>query len=977
MSASIKLAEPSTNVHPTLTPRATALACAAGGFPVFPFHGVTDGKCDCGQDHAKKDVGNHPCFGRSTVSATTDPALINEWFDERPNINFAVAAGREIGVSGKKMLIIEAGRDEATKTATQAALQKSAVPHSVLAEAITADGTLHIYISVEVSISAERFNLQNGPFKMVPFALGPASVQHSGAKVEWLRAPFRTLPLRVTPDAAPKACDRSDEKSASRKQSLQPARDDNIAVEIKQSKLGNDDTLTARASAVTNALARVEKVRAFSMSYTEQGFKLCRIENGGKAPKYASWQKAPIDPLTVGDHGLGLIHTLSGTCAIDLDDLTNAEGWFAAKGLDLHDLLHTDDAVQIKSGRANRAKLLYRLPVGLISLDTVKIKNGDGSMMVEFRCASDGGSGIQDVLPPTVHPDTGRPYEWAGAGDYQSLPSLPASLLALWQSLSTTEMRANSPRTAARGTIAEGGRNDTLFKLGGDLASLKLPIETIEAALLLENSNRCAPPLPVAEVRAIARSASTGSRGAKAAADAETAAAEQAALLTHATGVVANALSKNTPQHDALGARLPEVMTAIIEWCNANARTVQPAFALCTALASCSGVLARDFTGAAGAHTNLYNVAIGPTACGKENALRTVAQIITAYDATRLAGVPASDGGVLAAMKRNPASVFVIDEIGEVLKSIFDVKAASYKALIGTTFMELYTKGGQAYRGKEYAQQTGASGRPREDIYSPNPSILGATTATTFYDGMNSAAINSGFLPRMMVFRAPDTIPLPNTAYAPSAIPELVTTWLGAVSARVAQHRHAIKEKGDLISVASDQYLPIDVPYSDAAKALFSAEQIKIVHRRNAGIDTLESNMLSRTVENAGRVALTLALAKDPWALEVSAECFIDAMGIVNQSNSAFIADIRANLFDSTHAKLESKVLEKITQYFANKNGKPITDGILVDHCKPYGAAKPQDRKGVVEALVHQGKITVTQGRNAGSVRYFPHYVAE
>jgi hypothetical protein len=34
-------------------------------------------------------------------------------------------------------------------------------------------------------------------------------------------------------------------------------------------------------------------------------------------------------------------------------------------------------------------------------------------------------------LPPSIHPDTGQPYVWAG--DWQNLPELPASLLKAWQ----------------------------------------------------------------------------------------------------------------------------------------------------------------------------------------------------------------------------------------------------------------------------------------------------------------------------------------------------------------------------------------------------------------------------------------------------------------------------------------------------------------------------------------------------------------
>ena len=40
---------------------------------------------------------------------------------------------------------------------------------------------------------------------------------------------------------------------------------------------------------------------------------------------------------------------------------------------------------------------------------------------------------MQDVLPPSIHPDTGRPYEWIG--DFTEIPPLPDALRQLWHEL--------------------------------------------------------------------------------------------------------------------------------------------------------------------------------------------------------------------------------------------------------------------------------------------------------------------------------------------------------------------------------------------------------------------------------------------------------------------------------------------------------------------------------------------------------------
>jgi hypothetical protein len=74
------------------------------------------------------------------------------------------------------------------------------------------------------------------------------------------------------------------------------------------------------------------------------------------------------------------------------------------------------------------------------------------------------------------------------------------------------ELRASTAASTSKlngepGLIAEGARNDTLFRLGAALRAKGLAAEAIEAALLVENAAKCVPPLPEDEVRAIARSA--------------------------------------------------------------------------------------------------------------------------------------------------------------------------------------------------------------------------------------------------------------------------------------------------------------------------------------------------------------------------------------------------------------------------------------------------------------------------------------
>lgn len=255
--------------------------------------------------------------------------------------------------------------------------------------------------------------------------------------------------------------------------------------------------------------------------YVQHGLALCPIAPGSKGPRTQGWQRA--------DHavrdadaarklpGAGLLHAWSRTCAVDVDDLHGATEYLAARGIDLTELLAHDEAVQIQSRRPNRAKLLYLLPAGCELLPTRKIER-DGVVLFELRCATADGQSVQDVLPPTIHPDTGKPYEWAGAGDWRNLPELPIPLLELWRSLLDEPTKAGKAPAPGE-PIGSGQRNDAMFKIACKLRGADFPEATILAALQSENRERCKPPLTDEELRSIARSAGKYDVGTPQAAD--------------------------------------------------------------------------------------------------------------------------------------------------------------------------------------------------------------------------------------------------------------------------------------------------------------------------------------------------------------------------------------------------------------------------------------------------------------------------
>ena len=69
----------------------------------------------------------------------------------------------------------------------------------------------------------------------------------------------------------------------------------------------------------------------------DMGYRLVAFQRGTKAPQTRDWHQTAADPQKVNGHNVGVIHGLSGTCSMDLDDLALATQVLEALGLDVDD----------------------------------------------------------------------------------------------------------------------------------------------------------------------------------------------------------------------------------------------------------------------------------------------------------------------------------------------------------------------------------------------------------------------------------------------------------------------------------------------------------------------------------------------------------------------------------------------------------------------------------------------------------------
>ncbi len=181
--------------------------------------------------------------------------------------------------------------------------------------------------------------------------------------------------------------------------------------------------------------------KAAAADYLAKGYHLTAWDkSSGKAPKGKGWQNKSI--TTARDQqNIGLIHGLSHTVCLDVDNLEDTRKALAFCSIDLDQLIREYPRYYGKSH--TRPKIIMKLPVhapdglGVANLNYPKHLRNDGEGEAFSIRGDTKGSAAMDVLPPSIHPATQQPYQWypgeEGLPPWDDLPEMPEDLLALWE----------------------------------------------------------------------------------------------------------------------------------------------------------------------------------------------------------------------------------------------------------------------------------------------------------------------------------------------------------------------------------------------------------------------------------------------------------------------------------------------------------------------------------------------------------------
>jgi putative DNA primase/helicase len=196
-----------------------ALDYARRGWPVFPCHGIVNGRCTCGKPDCEH-AGKHPRTPHGRNDGSTDPEQIRSWWSQWPDSNVAIVTGKE---SGLAVLDSDdyAGGDVELEEIVRV---HGALPPSPVS--LTGGGGRQFFferngkpIASRIGVLAPHLDIKGDG----GYVIGPGSMHRSGHRYEWdLAAHPDDVPIppapkfMEAPPTSPKARPKTTSSPASR-----------------------------------------------------------------------------------------------------------------------------------------------------------------------------------------------------------------------------------------------------------------------------------------------------------------------------------------------------------------------------------------------------------------------------------------------------------------------------------------------------------------------------------------------------------------------------------------------------------------------------------------------------------------------------------------------------------------------------------------------------------------------------------------
>jgi len=723
----------------------------------------------------------------------------------------------------------------------------------------------------------------------------------------------------------------------------------------------------------TTATPNSPLMLGYALRYIKEplNWRLCRLMAGSKRPMLTAWnspERAISTPEVVfsiwdnpgsASSGMGLCHEASMTAAFDVDHLDYTVYAFNEFGIDILELMKGFPRIK---GREGRDKIIFSMPE---SLPTVKlvwpanpaIEGSKPTTVFELR-----GKGGQDVLPPSIHPDTQAPYTWVVAPwDLDSIQEIPKPLFHLmknWQDFKS-QMEATCPwavEAPTRPTPTPRVVNTesvSIIKKFNDAHSVTALLEAYGykkrgkrwisstsssgiAGVVVFNdgekervySHHASDPLNNGRAHdafdlfvLFKHDSSLASALSDAATSLGIVPSYAQTMEMNVDGLIASSKKKvkKAPIFQAAPAtyefpkhllKFKGLVGELAQYMGDTAMYPQPVLELGASLAFCGALMGRKIRTETNIRTNIYAIGINYSGSGKEHARKVIKKLSVEANAINYVGAEkiASDAGLFNLLNQSPSTLWIADEFGRTLKALNNLRAPAHLQNLSTQIMEL-SGSADSYLIEPRKALTGTDDNLNKlkRVVNPNLCIYGTTVPGRLFDSLTPEEIEDGFLPRWLLFESDtyDQEPQEKKDVNADALIKKIQEWATMpINANPNPDMNC-----DFLNVN-----PRIAPTTPEAKAILDkfgkVWRTRKTESRGFGIDA----MWARAYEHALRVSLIVAgginIDNPVIDAETAQQCCELVEFLLMRSSSQAMACVATNDYDAAIKKISAYIKE-------------------------------------------------------------------
>lgn len=579
-------------------------------------------------------------------------------------------------------------------------------------------------------------------------------------------------------------------------------------------------------------------------------------------------------------------------------------------------------------------------------------------------------AGRQTVIPPSIHPDTRRAYEWDGTALWDmspdELPDLPENLIELFDEALGVARPKREPRiyeadgerespefiaamlasfgpeldaenwSAVGSSIKSVYPDDTGFRLWDEWSARDNREGQYRPKTMRRRWDRLDPEGKGVTIGTVRHFAELGGftdwhfdedrRLADVSAELIPAQKKSADVEPPPANNELKILYPSKLVHGA-----PGIVGEIAAWITASAVKPQPVLSLGAALAFVGAVKAKRQRTRTNLRTNIYVLGLGETGSGKNHPIDAVQHLhACVYGESQgvIGDRPVSEGGLYAAVGDMKGRCLIVwDEIGHAIGGMSNKNAAVHQSAIMTGFTELFSAAGRVFPGRRLA----AGGR--EALIKPCLSVYGTTVAGRFFEALNDGQVIDGFLARWLVFEVETSWPDENEDAELNDPSRSIVERLRAINGEFAVHDetdHAVK-----------------VPYDPAGERYYRQMRAEFREKgkRAEKANDKAAPIWIRAAEHVAKVALIVTDGDETTEKELRW-----AHELVNIQCENMLHLIETRMSENERERLTKRVLRCIREAGARGLSKSDITNATLHMAK-------RDRDEILSALEESGRI--------------------